>query len=83
MFRKSIVAVATTALILGGTTATANAQSAAPYPSSLVPVHPGIVQTVHNLTHLPSDQIHAGLQIAASWAAWNFGSAVLHGGSSL
>lgn len=84
MLRKSLTAIATTALLLGGTVATANAQSAAPYPSSEIPVDPGIVQIVHDVVpNAPMDQIHAGLQIGAAWLAWNLGSSALGLGSSL
>ena len=67
MLRKTIVAVATTALVLGGTSAVANAQSAAPFPSSEIPVDHAWVQAVQNVVPAaPADQIHAGIQIGAA-----------------
>ena len=90
MIRKSIVAVATAALVLSGTTAVAGAQSAAPYPSSQIPIDPALVQTVQNMTGAPADQAHAGLQMSAAYGLWwvagtvaAVGSSVLGVGSSL
>jgi len=68
---------------MGGTTATANAQSTAPYPSSLIPIDAGVVQAVQDFTQSPADQVHAALQIGAAWAIWSIGSSVVGGGSSV
>lgn len=84
MFRKSIVAVATTALVLSGTTAVANAQSAAPFPSSEIPVDHAWVQAVQNVVpNAPADQVHAGIQIGTAWAIWAVGSSLVGGGLRL
>jgi len=83
MIRKTLAVAATTALIMGGTTATANAQSTAPYPSSLIPIDAGVVQAVQDFTQSPADQVHAALQIGAAWAIWSIGSSVVGGGSSV
>ncbi|HHU66449.1 hypothetical protein [Corynebacterium sp.] len=84
MLRKSIVALATTALVLGGTSAVANAQSAAPYPSSQIPVDHAWVQGVQNVfPGAPADQVHAGIQMGVAWAIWSVGSSLVGGGLGL
>lgn len=78
MLRKTLVALGTTALILSGATATASAQSAAPYPSSEIAVAPSWIQTVQSIVpNAPADQIHAGTQIGIAWAVWRLGSAII------
>ncbi|RSZ63114.1 hypothetical protein EAH68_07940 [Corynebacterium hylobatis] len=78
MLRKSLIALGTTALIMSGATATANAQSAAPYPSSEVAVAPSWIQTVQSIVpNAPADQIQAGTQIGIAWAVWRLGSAII------
>lgn len=84
VFRKSLVAVSTAALVLSGGAATASAQSAAPYPSSEIPVEQSWVQAVQNIAPAaPADQIHAGLQIGTAWGTWVLGSSALSFGSSV
>ncbi|MGD7002176.1 hypothetical protein [Corynebacterium halotolerans] len=81
---KSLAAVAlTSALVLGGTTATANAQVSAPYPSSQIEIPQEFVNSVQNFVPgLPSDQAEAGLQVVTAWLALGVGSSVLNLGSS-
>ncbi|QGU06255.1 hypothetical protein COCCU_01470 [Corynebacterium occultum] len=83
MRRKSLAAIALSAtLVLGGTTATANAQSTTPYPISEIQVPVEFVNTVQNFVPaMPRDQIYAGLQIVTAWVGLSIGSSIL--GSSI
>lgn len=85
MRRKSLAVIALSAtLVLGGTTATANAQSTTPYPISEIQVPVEFVNTVQNFVPaMPRDQIYAGLQIVTAWVGLGIGSSVLSIGSSV
>ncbi|MGP6175564.1 hypothetical protein [Corynebacterium sp. A21] len=78
MRSKSVAAIAlSTVLILGGTTATANAQSTTPYPISEIQIPVEFVNTVETFVPaMPRDQINAGLQIVGAWLALGVASSV-------
>lgn len=85
MRRKSFAAIALAAtLVLGGTTATANAQSTTPYPISQIEIPVEFVNSVQNFVPaMPRDEIYAGLQIVTAWIALGIGSSALGLGSSV
>lgn len=79
---KKLAAVAlSTALIFGGTTGVAHAQSAAPAPSSEIQIPPELVALVTQF-NVPVDVALAGLQIGAAWLGVSIGSSVIGAGSS-
>ena len=80
-FKKLAAVALSTALIFGGTTGVAHAQSAAPAPSSEIPIPPEFVGFVTQF-NVPADVAYAGLQIAAAWVGIGIGSSALSLGSS-
>lgn len=80
-FKKLAAVALSTALIFGGTTGVAHAQSAAPSPSSEIPIPPELVGFVTQF-NIPADVAYAGLQIAAAWIGIGIGSSALSLGSS-
>ncbi len=80
-FKKLAAVTLSAALIMGGTTSVASAQSVAPSPSSQIPVPPELVGLVTQF-NIPADVAYAGLQIAAAWVGIGIGSSALSIGSS-
>lgn len=80
-FKKLAAVALSTALVFGGTTGVAHAQSAAPSPSSEIPIPPELVGFVTQF-NIPGDVAQAGLQIAAAWIGIGIGSTALSIGSS-
>ena len=81
-FKKIAAVTLSAALIMGGTSSVANAQSAAPAPSSEIQIPNEFVGFVTQFG-IPYDVARAGLQIGTAWAGIVVGSTVLNAGSSL